>query len=72
MAIDLNPTSATATAMKEKEVWAVVFQIMDNTIFMALTEEGVQNPTQESREGLPHGCDLNVCDRPVLCKLLKI
>jgi hypothetical protein len=59
-------------AKAEKNVAAVVFQLMDNTVFTAITEEGEKIQPVMRDNTLHWVGDLSVCDKPVLAMLLKI
>jgi hypothetical protein len=57
---------------KDKKIAAVVFQLMDNTVFTAITEEGEKIQPVLRDNTLHWTGDLSVCDKPILAKLLKI
>jgi hypothetical protein len=58
--------------LRRHQIEAVVFQLMDDTIFISLTEEGEKIPPRKEGEIVHIEGDLSIIDNAVLSKLLKL
>jgi hypothetical protein len=64
--------TALAKKIKKSRPEAIVLQILDNTVYKALTEDGVKIQHSYQGDGVHFDGDLALCDRHELSKLLKL
>jgi hypothetical protein len=64
--------TALAKNIKKSRPEAIVLQVLDNSVYKALTEEGVKIQHSYQGDGVHYDGDLALCDRHELAKLLKL